>query len=129
MATWPRTTANRSSGYTSLRNHTRAGDELYVWISGSFTQISHDGTETKFPGPAYVSHPGNAPTHEIRCGGKELCLFYLRYSRQFDFQNGYHTQAKSGGYAPISYRNRAPCVSPTCPVCHLVCYPGPAPRE
>ena len=48
---------------------------------------------------------------------------------KFDFQNGYHTQAKSGGYAPISYRNRAPCVSPTSPVCHLVCYPGPAPRE
>ena len=47
----------------------------------------------------------------------------------FDFQNGYQTQAKSGGYAPTSYRNRARCVSPTCPMCHSVCYPGPAPRE
>jgi hypothetical protein len=56
-------------------------------------------------------------------------LHVVRGRLHFDFQNGYHTQAKSGGYAPISYTNRAPCVSPTSPVCHSVCYPGPSPRE
>ncbi len=73
------------SGYL-LRKHTHTSDELYVWISGSFTLIAQDGTETKFRGPAYISYPGNAPMHEIRCGKKEPCLFYLRYSRPFDIK-------------------------------------------
>ncbi len=73
------------SGYL-LRNHTHTSDELYVWISGSFMLIAHDGTETKFQGPAYISYPGNAPMHEIRCGNREACLFYLRYSRPFDIK-------------------------------------------
>lgn len=73
------------AGYL-LRKHTHTSDELYVWISGSFTLISHDGTRTKFRGPAYISYPGNAPMHAIRCGDREPCLFYLRYSRPFDIK-------------------------------------------
>ena len=69
-----------------LRKHTHTSDELYVWISGSLTLIAQDGTKTKFRGPAYISYPGNAPLHEIRCGNKEACLFYLRYSRPFDIK-------------------------------------------
>ena len=73
------------AGYL-LRNHTHTSDELYIWISGSFTLVAHDGTETKFRGPAYISYPGNAPPHEIKCGSAEPCLFYLRYSRPFDIK-------------------------------------------
>jgi len=73
------------AGY-ALRSHTHTSDELYVWISGRFTLIAHDGTETEFRGPAYISFPGNAPTHGIKCGDKEPCLFYLRYSRPFDIK-------------------------------------------
>ena len=72
-------------GYV-LRSHTHTSDELYVWMSGSFTLIAHDGTETEFRGPAYISFPGNAPRHGMRCGSKEPCLFYLRYSRPFDIK-------------------------------------------
>jgi hypothetical protein len=72
-------------GYV-LRNHTHTSDELYIWISGSFTLIAHDGTAAKFRGPAYISYPGNAPPHEIKCGSTEPCLFYLRYSRPFDIK-------------------------------------------
>ena len=73
------------AGYV-LRNHTHTSDELYIWISGSFALIAHDGSETKFGGPAYISFPGNAPPHEIKCGSTEPCLFYLRYSRPFDIK-------------------------------------------
>ncbi len=69
-----------------LRKHTHTSDELYVWISGSFTLIAQDGTETKFRGPAYITFPGNAPPHEIKCGSAEPCLFYLRDSRPFDIK-------------------------------------------
>jgi quercetin dioxygenase-like cupin family protein len=72
-------------GYV-LRSHTHTSDELYLWISGSFTLIAHDGTETMVRGPAYISYPGNAPPHGIRCGNEEPCLFYLRYSRPFDIK-------------------------------------------
>ncbi len=34
----------------------------------------------------YISFPGNAPRHGMRCGSKEPCLFYLRYSRPFDIK-------------------------------------------
>ena len=73
------------AGYV-LRSHTHTSDELYLWISGGFTLIAHDGTETRFRGPAYISFPGNAPPHGIKCGSKEPCLFYLRYSRPFDIK-------------------------------------------
>lgn len=67
-------------------NHTHTSDELYVWMSGSFTLTSHDGKETEFRGPAYISFPGNAPPHALKCGDKEPCVFYLRYSRPFDIK-------------------------------------------
>jgi hypothetical protein len=69
-----------------VRNHTHTSDELYVWIKGTFTLIAHDGTETRFDGPAYISFPGNASPHALKCGSMEPCLIYLRYSRPFDIQ-------------------------------------------
>ncbi len=72
-------------GYV-VRSHTHTSDELYVWLSGEFTLIAHDGTETKFRGPAYISYPGNAPPHALICGDEEACIFYLRYSRPFDIK-------------------------------------------
>ncbi|MCG8380421.1 MAG: DUF4437 domain-containing protein [Proteobacteria bacterium] len=72
-------------GYV-VRQHTHTSDELYVWISGAFTLISEKGIETEFNGPAYISFPGNAPKHALKCGEKESCLFYLRYSRPFDIK-------------------------------------------
>lgn len=70
-------------GYV-IANHTHTSDELYVWISGEFTLVAHDGKEIAFRGPAYISFPGNAPPHAMKCGDKEPCLFYLKYSRPFD---------------------------------------------
>jgi quercetin dioxygenase-like cupin family protein len=72
-------------GYV-VRSHTHTSDELYVWISGSFTLIAHDGEEKRFDGPAYINFPGNAPPHGLKCGNKEPCLLYLRYSRPFDIK-------------------------------------------
>ncbi len=69
-----------------VRNHTHTSDEVYVWIKGAFTLIAHDGTKTKFDGPAYISFPGNAPPHALKCGSKESCILYLRYSRPFDIE-------------------------------------------
>ena len=72
-------------GYV-VRSHTHTSDELYVWLSGEFTLIAHDGTETDFRGPAYISFPGNAPPHGLVCGDQEPCVLYLRYSRPFDIK-------------------------------------------
>ncbi|MEO8419074.1 MAG: DUF4437 domain-containing protein [Methylophilaceae bacterium] len=69
-----------------VRNHTHTSDELYVWLKGAFTLIAHDGTKTKFDGPAYISFPGNAPPHALKCGSKQPCILYLRYSRPFDIE-------------------------------------------
>lgn len=69
-----------------VAKHTHTSDELYVWISGSFTLTAFDGKETVFNGPAYISFPGNAPPHGLKCGSKEPCLLYLRYSRPFDIK-------------------------------------------
>jgi hypothetical protein len=69
-----------------VRNHSHTSDEVYVWIQGAFTLIAHDGTETEFDGPAYISFPGNAPAHGLKCGNKEPCILYLRYSRPFDIK-------------------------------------------
>ena len=69
-----------------VKNHNHTSDEVYVWLKGSFTLIAHDGTETQFDGPAFISFPGNAPPHALRCGSKEPCIFYLRYSRPFDIE-------------------------------------------
>ncbi len=67
-------------------NHSHTSDELYVWLKGAFTMIAHDGTETNFSGPAYISFPGNAPPHGLKCGPKESCLLFLSYSRPFDIK-------------------------------------------
>lgn len=72
-------------GYV-VPSHTHTSDELYVWIQGAFTLISHDGKQTKFDGPAYVSFPGKAPPHALVCGNKEPCILYLKYSRPFDVE-------------------------------------------
>ena len=67
-------------------NHSHTSDELYVWIQGAFSLIAHDKTETKFDGPAYISFPGNAPPHGLKCGTKKDCILYLRYTRPFDIK-------------------------------------------
>ena len=73
--------------------HTHTSDELYIWLSGAFTLIAHDGTRTDFAGPAYISFPGNAPPHGLECGPDEPCVFYLKFSRPFDIK--YPTEAKA----------------------------------
>jgi hypothetical protein len=78
-----------------VRNHSHTSDEVYVWIRGAFSLISHDGTETEFHGPAYISFPGNAPPHGLVCGSKESCVLYLRYSRPFDIH--YFPKARTAG--------------------------------
>jgi hypothetical protein len=67
-----------------MPSHSHTSDELYVWIKGAFTLISSKGIETEFNGPAYISFPGNAPHHGLKCGSKQSCLLYLRLSRPFD---------------------------------------------
>lgn len=72
-------------GY-NVPNHSHTSDELYVWIQGAFTLTAHDKTETKFEGPAYISFPGNAPPHGLKCSSNKGCILYLRYSRPFDIK-------------------------------------------
>ncbi|MEE9345603.1 MAG: DUF4437 domain-containing protein [Methylococcales bacterium] len=67
-------------------NHSHTSDELYVWIQGAFSLIAHDQTETKFSGPAYISFPGNAPPHSLKCSSNKGCILYLRYTRSFDIK-------------------------------------------
>lgn len=64
-------------------NHSHTSDELYVWIKGDFTYIAADGTMADLSGQTYVSLPGGVP-HALKCG-KEPCVFYLRFSRPFDY--------------------------------------------
>lgn len=64
-------------------NHSHTSDELYVWIQGDFTYIAEDGAATDLSGQAYISLPGGVQ-HAVKCG-KEPCVFYLRYSRPFDY--------------------------------------------
>ncbi len=72
-------------GY-KVPNHTHTSDELYIWLSGAFVLIAHDGTRTEFSGPAYISFPGNAPPHALECGEDAPCVFYLKFSRPFDIK-------------------------------------------
>lgn len=72
-------------GY-KVPNHSHTSDELYMWISGAFTLVAHDGTRTAFEGPAYISFPGSAPPHGLECGVSASCVLYLKYSRPFDIQ-------------------------------------------
>lgn len=69
-----------------MPSHSHTSDELYVWIQGAFTLISEKGSKTDFNGPAYISFPGNAPPHGLKCGPKQECLLYLRLSRPFDIK-------------------------------------------
>lgn len=73
------------AGY-KVPNHSHTSDELYMWISGAFTLIAHDGTRTAFAGPTYISFPGNAPPHGLECGEAAPCVLYLKLSRPFDIQ-------------------------------------------
>ena len=72
-------------GY-SMPAHSHTSDELYVWIEGAFTLVAHDKTEIAFDGPAYISFPGNALPHGLKCGLKKACILYLRLSRPFDIK-------------------------------------------
>ena len=65
-------------------NHSHTSDELYVWIKGNFTYIAEDGTATDLSGQSYINLPGGVP-HALRCGN-EPCIFYLRYSKPFDYK-------------------------------------------
>jgi quercetin dioxygenase-like cupin family protein len=65
-------------------NHSHTSDELYVWLKGNFTYIADDGTATDLSGQSYISLPGGVP-HALRCGN-EPCIFYVRYSRPFDYR-------------------------------------------
>ena len=64
-------------------NHSHVSDELIVWIKGNFTYVAEDGTATDLSGQTFISLPGGVP-HAVKCG-KEPCVFYLRYSRPFDY--------------------------------------------
>ncbi len=74
-----------SPGY-KMPIHSHTSDELYVWLEGAFTLIAHDGTEIKFDSSAFISFPGNAPPHGLKCGLKKACILYLRLSRPFDIK-------------------------------------------
>lgn len=64
--------------------HDHTAEETYIWLSGAFTLIGHDGKHIKFDGPTFISFPGNAPPHGLVCGGKAPCVLYVRYSRPFN---------------------------------------------
>ncbi len=66
--------------------HSHTSNELYVWLEGAFTLIAHDGKEIKFDSFAFISFPGNAPPHGLKCGLKKACILYLRLSRPFDIK-------------------------------------------
>jgi len=70
------------ANYT-VPNHSHTSDELYVWLKGGFTYIAADGKQVEMGSPAYISLTGNTP-HALKCQG-EPCIFYLRYSRPFDW--------------------------------------------
>jgi len=67
----------------TVPNHSHTSDELYVWLKCGFTYIAADGKQVEMGSPAYISLPGNTP-HALKCQG-EPCIFYLRYSRPFDW--------------------------------------------
>jgi quercetin dioxygenase-like cupin family protein len=71
------------AGYL-IPNHNHTSDETYIFLRGDFTYINGgDGQSAKMSGQSFISLPGNAPPHAIRCESA-ACLFYLRYSRPFD---------------------------------------------
>ena len=71
------------AGYL-IPNHNHTSAETYVWLKGEFTYINGaDGQAAAMSGQGFISLPGNAPSHAIRCG-KVPCVFYVRYPRAFD---------------------------------------------
>ena len=67
-----------------IPNHNHTSDETYLWLQGEFTYINgNDGRAAAMSGQGFISLPGNAPPHAIRCG-PDPCLLYLRYTRPFD---------------------------------------------
>ena len=67
-----------------IPNHNHTSDETYLWLRGDFTYVNgDDGRSAEMSGQGFISFPGNAPPHAIRCGSTS-CLLYLRYSRPFD---------------------------------------------
>jgi quercetin dioxygenase-like cupin family protein len=74
----------RLPAHYTFPNHSHTSDELYVWLKGDFTYIADDGTATELSGQTYISLPGGVP-HALKCG-TEPCVFYLRYSRPFDYK-------------------------------------------
>jgi len=71
------------SGYL-IPNHNHTSDETYIWLSGEFTYINGaDGRAAAMSEQGFISLPGSASPHAIRCGA-DPCVFYLRYSRAFD---------------------------------------------
>ncbi len=71
------------AGYL-IPNHNHTSAETYIWLKGDFTYINGaDGQAAEMSGQSFISLPGNAPPHAIRCGDSP-CLFYLRYPRAFD---------------------------------------------
>ncbi len=72
-----------------IPSHSHTSDEVYVWLKGNFTYIAADGQKQAMTAPAYISLPGNAPSHTIECGS-DPCVLYVRYSRPFDLQHMRH---------------------------------------
>ncbi len=71
------------AGYV-IPNHNHTSDETYIWLKGKYTYINgEDGRAARMSGQGFISLPGNAPPHAIKCGSTS-CVFYLRYSRPFD---------------------------------------------
>jgi len=73
------------AGY-QVPSHNHTSNETIIWLKGAFTYINGvDGKAVKMSGQAFASLPGNATPHSVRCGD-EPCMFYLRFSRGFDYK-------------------------------------------
>ena len=73
------------AGYL-IPNHNHTSAETYVWLQGDFTYINGtDGQAAEMSGQSFISLPGSAPPHAIRCGDSP-CLLYVRLPRAFDYK-------------------------------------------
>ncbi len=71
------------AGYL-IPNHNHTSAETYIWLKGDFTYINGtDGQAAEMSGQSFISLPGSAPPHAIRCGDSP-CLLYVRLARAFD---------------------------------------------
>jgi quercetin dioxygenase-like cupin family protein len=78
----------RTPAHYTVPAHSHTSDEVYVWLKGDFTYVTDNGRQV-MTAPAFISLPGNAPSHTIECGN-DPCMFYVRYSRPFDLQAMHH---------------------------------------